>query len=274
MKKLYFLLAGIFIIRLGSIVYFETQQLEEPIILAQDIHVHSDRLYISYITNRAQPHEISNVIINGHHFYPYQETNFSGFISSSNQSSEYVSGRMYSIHTVTFPLHSMGKDLNLSNLTTSTIQFKDGIQLEENVTKDGTQLEEDTTVSKQWDEQMILRSNFSSNSNDGTGKVSYTTVQDVVLTNLTFEEIEHMTLAIGGEQVDLPIKEPITIPNDTIVEVSYKTLTGFYSEDYSVIFFSFLDKHNVPIEFSELAFKNNPPTSEWIVQYVKERAKK
>ena len=105
MKKLFIVLAAIVVIRLGSIAYLETKQLEDPIILAQDIHVDSDMLYISYITNRLQPHEILNVIINGHHFYPYQETNFNGFISSSNQSSEYVSGRMYSIHTVTFPLH-------------------------------------------------------------------------------------------------------------------------------------------------------------------------
>ena len=114
MKKLYFILAGIFIIRLGSIVYLESQQLEEPIILAQDIHVDSNMLYISYITNRLQPHEISNVIMNGHHFYPYQETNFNGFISSSNQSSEYVSGRMYSIHTVTLPLHLMETMFSIS----------------------------------------------------------------------------------------------------------------------------------------------------------------
>ena len=263
MKKLYFILAGIFIIRLGSIVYLESQQLEEPIILAQDIHVDSDMLYISYITNRLQPHEISNVIMNGHHFYPYQETNFNGFISSSNQSSEYVSGRMYSIHTVTFPLHLMEKDLNFSDLTTSTIQFNDGIQLEEKV-----------TVSKYSVEQTILTFNFSSSSNDGTEKDSYTTEQDAVLTNVTFDELEELTIEINREPVELPIHAPISIPVNSLIEINYKSKIGYYAHDRSKIILSFLDENKVPIEFSNLAFKNNPPTSEWIDQYVKERAKK
>ena len=263
MKKLFIVLAAIVVIRLGSIAYFETKQLEEPIILAQDIHVDSDLLYISYITNHVQPHEISNVIINGHHFYPYQETNYNGFISSSNQSSVYVSGRIYSIHTVTFPLHSMEEDLNFSDLTTSTIQFNDGIQLEEKV-----------TVSKYSVEQTILTFNFSSSSNDGTGKDSYTTEQDAVLTNVTFDELEELTIEINREPVDLPIQAPISIPVNSLIEMNYKSQIGYYSHDRSKIVLSFLDENKVPIEIPFLEFKNNPPTSEWIDQYAKERAKK
>ena len=263
MKKLFIVLAAIVVIRLGSIAYLETQQLDEPIFLAKDINLDNDALYISYITNRAQPHEISDVVINGHYFYPYQKTNFNGFISSSNQSSVYVSGRMYSIHTVTFPLNAIEKDLDFSNSTNSTIHFKNGMQFEEKV-----------TVSKHWVEQTVLKSYSSSSSSDGTGKFSYTTEQDAILTNLTFEQLEDVTLAINKEQVDLPLKAPITIPKDTSVEISYKTLIGFYQDDRSEIIFHFLDEHNVPIKISEGAYKNNPPTSEWIHQYVKERAKK
>ncbi len=263
MKKLYIVLAAIVVIRLGAIAFFETQLLDEPIILAQDIDLDNDELYISYITNRAKPHEISNVIINDRHFYPYQETNFNGFISSSNQSSVYVSGRLYSIHSVTFPLQSEWNELDLSNQTTSTIHFADGIQLEEQV-----------TVRRHWVEQTILNNYSSTSSSDGTGKSSYFTEQDVVLTNLTFEQLEEVNLVIDRVQVDLPIKAPITIPNESKIEISYKSQIGFYPNDRSEIIFYFLDEHNVPIEIPVGGYKNNPPTSEWIHQYVKERANK
>ena len=263
MKKLYVVLAAIIVIRLGAIAFFETQLLDEPIILAQDIDFDNDALYISYITNRTNPHEISSVIIDDRHFYPYQETDLFGFHSNSNQSSIYVSGRLYSIHSVTFPLQSEWNELDLSNQTTSTIHFTDGIQFEEQF-----------TPRRHWVDQTILDNYYSTSSSDGTGKSYYITEQDVVLTNLTFEQLEDLTLVIDRVQVDLPIKMPITIPNESRIEISYKSQIGFYPEDRSEIIFYFLDEHNVPIEIPVGGYKNNPPNSEWIDQYVKGRAKK
>ena len=260
LKKLFIVLTAIVVLRLGSIAYLEIQQLDEPIFLAKDISLDNNALYISYITNRAQPHEIRDVVIDDLHLYPYQETDFNGFISSSNQSNVYVNGRVYSIHAVTFPFY---KGMDFPDDTTATIHLKNGMQFEEKV-----------TVSRPWIEQTILKNYFSSSSNDGTGNFSFITEQDVVLTNLTFEQLEDVTLAIDRVHVDIPIKAPIKIPKDTTVEISYKTQIGFYQDDRSEIIFHFLDEHNVPIEIPKGAYKNNPPTSEWIHQYVKERAKK
>lgn len=262
MKKIWFALSVIVVIRLGTLVFLETQLLDEPIMLAQDVRLKNDALYVSYITNNAEPHEISYVEIGDTYLYPTQDNALFGSDTDSSQLNEYVRGRLYSIHAVTFPLSLENRDIYFPNVTTAIIHFTNGMKWEEPV-----------TVSSSWVDQQILRENLltTSNNNNGTAKETYTTEQDVVLTKLDLGELEDVTLAINHEQVEVPLKAAITIPKDSLIEITFKAQIELYPFDQYEIIFHMLDENKVPIEISMGNYKNNPPSSSWIQEFVKER---
>lgn len=263
MKKIWFALSVIVVIRLGTLVFLEMQLLDEPIILAQDVRLKNDALYVSYITNNAKPHEISYVEIGDTYLYPTQDTDLFGINTNSSQLNEYVRGRIYSIHAVTFPLNLEQRDIYFPNAATAIIHFTNGMKWEKPL-----------TVSRPWVDQQILRESLLTTSNNGTEKETYTTEQDVVLTKLDFSELEDVTLAINHEQVELPLKSAITIPKDTLIEITFKAQIDLYPFDQYEIIFYMLDENKVPIEISMGNYKNNPPSSTWIHEFVKERGGK
>ena len=263
MKKLWFALLVIVVIRLGTIVFLETQLLDEPIILAQDVSLRNDALYVSFITNNAEPHEISHVEIGDTYLYPNQDTDFLGFVTGSTESNEYVRGRIYSVHAVTLPLNLESRELNFPKATTAIIHFTNGMQWEEPL-----------KVGRSWVNQEILHESFSKISNDHTVEETYITEQDVILTNLDVGELEDVTLSINHEKVTLPLTTAITIPKDTLIELKYKTQVGLYPSDEYEIIFHLLDEKNVPIEIAIGNYKNNSPSSSWVHEMVKERGTK
>ena len=263
MKKIWIALSLIVVIRLVSLAFLEGKLLDEPIILAQDVSLRNDSLYVSYITNNVEPHEISHVEIGDTYLYPNQETDFLGFVTDSTESNEYVRGRIYSVHAVALPLNLENRELNFSNATTAIIHFKNGMQWEEPVTV------------KPLVNQEILHETMTTISNDQTVKVRYTTEQDVILTKLDVGDLEDVTLAINQQQVALPLKTAIAIPKGAPINLAYKVVQpGYYSFDEYEIIFSLLDENNVPIEISMENYKNNPPSSSWVHEVVKERGTK
>jgi hypothetical protein len=262
MKKLWFALLVIVVIRLGTIVFLETQLLDEPIMLAQDVSLQNDALYVSFITNNAEPHEISHVEIGDTYLYPSHDSDRLGLVTDSSQTNEYVRGRIYSVHAVTLPLNLEFREPNFPNTTTAIIHFKNGMQLEKPL-----------KVGRPWVNHQILRESYMTTSPTETVERTYTTEQDVVLTKLDFGELEEGTLAINNKQVSLPLKEAVAISKDSTIEITYKQQLELHPFDQYEIIFYLLDENKVPIEISEGNYKNNPPTSSWIHQFVKERGK-
>lgn len=268
MKKIWIALSVIVVVRLGSIIYLETQLLDEPIILAQDASLKENALYVSYITNTVEPHEISHVEIGGTYFYPIQATDPFEMVLDfdSNQLTEnefeYVRGRIYSIHAVKFPLEQENRDINFSKETSAIIHFKDGKQWEKPL-----------KVGKPLMAYQILREERSVISNEDTVIDTYVTEQDIILTKVDVGELENVTLAINREQVEIPLKTAITIPKDTQIEISYKQQLDFYPSEQYEILLKLLDENNIPTEITVGSYKLNPPSSSWIREMVKERGK-
>ena len=103
MKKLFVILAVVGLIRIGSVLYYETKLLDEPIIIANEVNLDMNRIHLSYITNLMQPSEFQLIEIDGMQYYP-QNDFFMPFDSQQPiQTESYVT-----THTTLFFLQPFG----------------------------------------------------------------------------------------------------------------------------------------------------------------------
>ena len=73
MKKLFIILAVVGMISIGSVLYYETKLLDEPIIIANEVNLDMNTIHLSYITNIMQPSEFQSIEIDGMQYYPQNE---------------------------------------------------------------------------------------------------------------------------------------------------------------------------------------------------------
>ena len=263
MKKLFVILAVVGLVRIGSVLYYETKLLDEPIIIANEVNLDMNSIHLSYITNLMQPSEFQSIEIDGMHYYP--QNDFFMFYDSQQpiQTESYANYTYYSIFSPTIWLQMDDTTNHLTTATEGTVYFKDGHK--ETITLNVRQRRELTQL-----DQIM-----SSGGTDGSSG-RYRVVEPFTLNDVTVVEdkVELVSFQINQVEVPLPVETPIQLsPSDTIDIATTNGMARFDGE-WRTIELSGLDKQGNELIIPLINSLNDRPSAEWVDEIVKERGNK
>ena len=263
MKKLFVILAVVGLIRVGSVLYYETKLLDEPIIIANEVNLDMNSIHLSYITNLMQPSEFQSIEIDGMQYYP-QNDSFMFYDSQQPiQMESYANYTYYSIFSPTIWIQMDDMDNRLTTATEGTVYFKDGPT--ETITLNVRQRRELTHL-----DQIM-----SSGGTDGSfGR--YKVVEPFTLKSVTVpdDKVELVSFQINYEEVPLPLELPIQLnPSDTI-DVATTNGVARFAWELSAIELSGVDKKGNELVIPLISSLNDLPSAEWVDEIVKERGNK
>ncbi|WP_332646627.1 hypothetical protein [Lysinibacillus sp. 54212] len=262
MKKLFVILAVVGLIIIGSMLYYESKLLEEPIIIANEVDLGMNTIHISYITNGLQPHELQSVEIDGMHYYPQNDFDVESDSQQSVQWASYVNYTYYSIFAPSIPIQ-IDDGQSLTAATEGTVHFTDG------------HTEKILLNVRQPDELTQLYQTMSFGGTDGS-EAHYEVVEPFTLHGLAVEgeSVELTSFKINNEEVPLPIKQPIQLNiDDTIYYHSTNGIALFLGEPFTIEL-SGVDQMNNGIIIPLYNSLNEIPSKEWVDEKVKERENK
>jgi len=262
-KKLFVILAVVGLIRVGSVLYYETKLLDEPIIIANEVNLDMNSIHLSYITNLMQPSEFQSIEIDGMQYYP-QNDSFMFYDSQQPiQTESYANYTYYSIFSPTIWLQMDDTTNHLTTATEGTVYFKDG------------HTETITLNVRQRRELTHLDQIMSSGGTDGSfGR--YKVVEPFTLKSVTVpdDKVELVSFQINYEEVPLPLELPIQLnPSDTI-DVATTNGVARFAWELSAIELSGVDKKGNELVIPLISSLNDLPSAEWVDEIVKERGNK
>ena len=263
MKKLFVILAVVGLLRIGSVLYYETKLLDEPIIIANEVNLDMNSIHLSYITNLMQPSEFQSIEIDGMQYYP-QNDFFMPFDSQQPiQIQSYVNYTYYSIFSPTIWLQMDDTTHHLTTATEGTVYFKDGHT--ETIALNVRQRRELTHLDQ-------IMSSAGTDGSSGTYKV----VEPFTLNSVTVpdEKVDLVSFQINYEEVPLPLELPIQLnPSDTI-DVATTSGVALFEGEWSTIELSGVDKQGNELVIPLISNLNDRPSAEWVDEIVKERGNK
>ena len=263
MKKLFVILAVVGLIRIGSVLYYETKLLDEPIIIANEVNLDMNSIHLSYITNLMQPSEFQSIEIDGMQYYP-QNDFFMPFNSQQPiQTESYVNYTYYSIFSPTIWLQTDDMDNRLTTATEGTVYFKDGHT--ETIALNVRQRKEFTH----------LHQTMSSAGTEGTTG-NYEVLEPFTLHGVTLvdDRADIVSFQINNEEVPLPLELPIQLSeNDKIYVATTNGVAHFEGETFNIEL-SGIDKQGNELVIPLIKNLNDRPSAEWVDEIVKERGNK
>ena len=264
MKKLFIILAVVGLVRIGSVLYYETKLLDEPIIIANEVNLGMNSIHLSYITNLMQPSEFQSIEIDGMQYYP--QNDFFMFYDSNQpiQTESYANYTYYSIFSPTIWIQTDDDRVNrLKTATEGTVYFKDG------------HTETITLNVRQRDESTQLVQMLGSGGTDGSVH-RYKVVEPFTLNSVTVvdEKVELVSFRINQVDVPLPLELPIQLnPSDAIYVATTNGVARFDGE-LSTIELSGVDKQGNELVIPLIGSLYDRPSAEWVDEIVKERGNK
>lgn len=262
MKKLFVILAIVGLIRIGSILYYESKRIEEPIIIGNEINLGMNLIYISYITNVMKPHELQSVEIDGMHYYPQNDLGWFYDSQQPIQWGSYVNYTYYSIYSPSI-LIQVDDSQSLANVTEGMVYFKDGYA--ETIPLNVRQQEEITG----------LEHRMSSAGTDGS-EGHYKVLEPFMLEKITIVEdrVSLRSFKINNEEVPLPIKQPIQVNIDDTIYFATTNGVALFQGELFTIELSGVDQNNKEMIIPLSNNLNANPSKEWVDKMVKERENK
>ena len=264
MKKLFIVLAVVGLINIGSVLYYETKLLDEPIIIANEVNLGMNSIHLSYITNLMQPSEFQSIEIDGMQYYP--QNDFFMFYDSNQpiQTESYANYTYYSIFSPTIWIQTDDDLVNrLKTVTEGTVHFKDG------------HTETITLNVRQRDQSTQLVQMLGSGGTDGSVR-RYKVVEPFTLNSVTVvnEKVELVSFRINQVDVPLPLELPIQLkPSDAIYVATTNGMARFDGE-LSTIELGGIDKQGNELVIPLIKNLNDRPSMEWVDEIVKERGNK
>jgi len=262
-KKLFVILAVVGLVRIGSVLYYETKLLDEPIIIANEVNLDMNSIHLSYITNLMQPSEFQSIEIDGMQYYP-QNDFFMPFSSQQPiQTESYVNYTYYSIFSPTIWLQMDDTTNHLTTATEGTVYFKDG------------HTETIALKVRQRKEFTHLHQTMSSAGTEGTTG-NYEVVEPFTLHEVTMvdDRADIVSFQINNEEVPLPLKLPIQLSeNDTIYVATTNGVALFEGETFNIELGG-IDKQGNELVIPLIKNLNDRPSAEWVDEIVKERGNK
>lgn len=262
MKKLWIVVGAILLIRLGSLGYADAKSLERPIIVASELNPALNQFYVSFITNRSQPHsinfvEIGNVPIN------FAADTFDQFGMTGI---EQMTGQIQ-METPYYVLYSATSEQLPPELVeeidgeTATIYFTDGSSetVPFSIQRD--------LIQKANPLDMVTGHSGPDGSRDGFKAQESFTIQSLKVD----ERIELKRLQVDGQEFKVPLDSPVQVDKGDVVQVQVSDGIALYFGELATIEMEIRVSGKESEESAYLFFNlNEVPSEKWINQKVKE----
>ena len=265
MKKLFIVLAALGIFQIGSSLYLETKQLEEPILIASVVDLDSNRIYVSYITNRLNPSELQSIAIEDVQYYP-NPNEFNMFNSDQKVVETFADYRYYSIISPYIPLYTDQLEAikqQLIHTKEATVYFKDGHS--EQVTLDIQEVKGTPQL------EFVLSSGGSQGSELAFKAVEPITIREVELVK---GDVEITYFAVKGKEIELPLQAPVELGENEQIHLKATDILSRFPGDKFIIHLHVTDKNGVSLVLPLTNNINGTPSEQWVEQMIEEREKR
>ena len=253
-KKLIVILTVILLLRIGSLIYFDSKLLEEPIVVAAVYDEGFGNLNIGYITNRLMPQELHYFEYAGDEYYP-EGVFFSHGTSNAHMYRNY---KYQSLYSTTFNVREPQKKNQWRKPGEGRVYFTDGTS--QAVTFD---------VNPKVDVR-FLTTIMSSGGTDGHEGI-YVAEKEFLLEEVDWNErIEGVSIALNRKSMELPLTTPISIAEGDRIEIRSTGGLALFLGDISYLFLRGKDSRGNAIELPIFLNMNEAPSSEWIDQRIAE----
>lgn len=264
MKKLLIVLALLGIFQIGSTLYYETKQLDEPIVIASVVDLNNNRIDVSYITNRLNTAEIQSIEISGVHYYP-KPHEMNPFNNDQKFIEAYANYTYYSIVSPYIPLYSerLG-ELNylLQSTREATIYFNNGFT--EQVTLDIQEAKEVTQL------EFVSSGGGSEGSQQVVKAVEPMKLREVELVQ---GNVSIAYFAVSGKELTLPLLNPVEINENDQLHLKVTDLFARFPGDDYLIHLHVTDKNGSEMVLPLTYTINGMPSEQWVEQMIEEREK-
>lgn len=258
MKKLLLVTLIVGLIRLGSVVYFETKLLSAPIMLENEVNLDMNTINVSYITNKLKPMDVEWVEIDGSSYSP-EISHFSMFNEHQVvQANLFAESNYYAIYSVGIPIyadHSMG---GLAKAKSMRVHFNDGSSMEVEL-----YIRQKMKISH-------LDQMSGSSGTEGSSR-AYKVEEPFTLSSIEVDDrIKIKSFKINGQEIKLPLEQPFSFnKGEGLYIETTNGLAKFLGE------VAFIDLHGVDESEAQLQLPlhfnlNGRPSKEWINQKVQE----
>ncbi|WP_342527928.1 hypothetical protein MKY84_04070 [Chryseomicrobium sp. FSL W7-1435] len=263
MKKFWIVLVILVGLRWLSIGVYEAKAVDEPVVVASQMNMELNSVFVSYITNTLEPADVERVEIEGHNFAPGNgEIFFFEEMPQVNAQLE-VEYPYHAIYSATIQLPHDGYYEFIENAETLTIHFRDGssqvfpLQVLQKLPTN------DVLISQSW---------IGSNE---TQTESYRAQDDFLLTDIIPDErIEILSIHVNNKELNVPLTEPISISRgDSFVVVKSDSPALFLGE-WGTVKLEIKEEFREPSELFLVSTFNSRPSEEWIQAQVQEAKKK
>lgn len=265
MKKIWIVVGAILLFRLGSLSYADAKSLKQPIIVASELNPDMQQFYVSYITNRTQPHalnfaEIGNVPLN------FASETFEQF---GMNGMEQVTGQIQ-METPYYVLYSATSEQLSPELVEeidgemATVYFTDGSSQAIPFSIQRDLIQEENPL------DMLTGASGPDGSEDGFRALESFTIQSLKVD----ERIELKMFRVDGKEIEVPVESPIQVDEGDAVQVQVSDGTALFFGELATIEMKIQVSGKSSEESAYLFFNlNEVPSEEWINQKVKEAKK-
>lgn len=255
MKKFLVAFTIIVILRIGSLIYFDTKLIEEPIVVAAVYDEGLGMLNIGYITNRLMAVDLQHFEYDGRAYYAeiFSEE------GPGIRAQPYREYQYHSLYSATMLVREPGEESDLTEPGEGRVYFSDGTS--QTVT---------FNVTPEADSE-FLHMAMSSGGTEGH-KGLYIAKKDFELQEVVWDgRIKDATLTLNRNPIELPISIPTSVTKGDRIEIKSTGGLARFLGDTGYLFFRGIDSRGVVIELPIIVNINEGPSNEWIEQYVEER---
>lgn len=257
-KKLGIVLLAIVLIRLGSLVYYETKLLDEPIVVASDYNEPMGMLTVSYITNRLTPHNLAWVEIDGLAIGP---ESYNQDIFNNPQPSHAIKFADYTYHSIYY-----------SQMYPGYIDEGEPIEWSEEMTVvfSNNSRQQVAIDQKVWDERNFLSSSYSSSDSHQSIR-RYVVERSFELEEIQIEAGQQiLELKVNTDQITLPLEKSLLLKESDRVSLTTSNRNATYVVDWMHLYFLGRDEENRSIKIHLPNEIDTPPSGNWIKKRIEE----
>lgn len=262
MKKLWIVVGAILLLRLGSLGYADAKSLEQPIIVASELNPGMQQFYVSFITNRTQPHALNFAEI-GDVPLSFAADTLEQFGMNGMQQ---MTGQIQ-METPYYVLYSATSEqlppelLKEIDGEMATVYFTDGssqtilFNIQRDLIQEANPLD------------MIAGASGPDGSTDAFKALESFTIQSLKVD----ERVELKTFRINGQEVKVPLDDTIQVDKGDTVQIQVSDGTALFFGELATIEMEIQVSGRSSHESAYLFFNlNEVPSEKWINQKVKE----
>lgn len=263
MKKFWIVVVVLLGFRWLSVGVYEAKTVDEPVVVASQMNMELNSVFVSYITKTLEPADVEKVEINGYNFAPGNGDIF--FFEETPQINAQleVEYPYHAIYSVTIQLPHDGYYEFIENAETLTIHFGD---------------ESSQSFPLQVLQKLPLNNVLVSQSRVGSNETqteSYRAQDDFILMDIIPDErIEILSVRLNDKELKVPLDEPLSISKGDSFVVVQSDSPALFLGEWGTVQLTIKEEFREPSELFLVSAFNSRPSEEWIQAQVQEAKNK